>query len=190
MSQVIRYVLDIDEHLLMLDKILDRFLPPCDRDYLRFDRGNRYPIAKAHKERCKHLKESSYYPWICVQSVVESLNMLIYRFIDNDIFKQNRVLISGGRNFCPDVDKEIEHIFGYRFPMYVDEYEYVYNVVMTIYHNHIKPLTSKSTDHIWLVEEKPTNILLVDYGNIYEYRYNEIKNTKEEYDTQGAIIHG
>ena len=191
MSQVVKYVLDIDDHLMTIDTILDKYLPPCDRDFLRFDRGDRYPLEKAHKSRCKLLKPHSYYPWIGVAAVIESLNMLIYRFIDNDLFKANRLLADGGKNFCPDVDKEIEEIFSSRFPnMYVGDYEYIYNVIMVIYHNRIKPFTSGSTKNIWVVEEKPTNILLVDYGNIFEYRYNELQYKKELYDIHRGFTHG
>ena len=127
MNNVIKYVLDIDDHLMTIDAILDKYLPLCDRDFLRFDRGSRYPLEKAHLSRCKLLKPQSYYPWIGVAAVIESLNMLIYRFIDNDVFKTNRLLADGGKNFCPDVDKEIEEIFSSRFPnMFVPEILSVY----------------------------------------------------------------
>ena len=191
MNNVIKYVLDIDDHLMTIDTILDNYLPPCDRDFLRFDRGSRYPVEKAHKSRCKLLKPNSYYPWIGVAAVIESLNMLIYRFIDNNVFKRNILLDNGGKNFCPDVDKEIEEIFSNRFPnLYVDDYEYIYNIIMVIYNNRIKPFTSVSTKNIWVVEEKPTNILLVDYGNIFEYRYNELRYEKEPYDIQRGFTYG
>lgn len=181
MENEIRYVLDIDNQLRLIDDILVRYQPLCVDPSLRFSPYTRYPVYGEEYSLYKgHSVISSrpYYPWVGLQSVLDSLSMLIYAFRDDVQIYIKNPMLEVSKNFCPFFDTEVYEIFYNKFGIIMDnDFTLIHNNIMFIFRHIVKPLIPMNDKNIWEFEIDKHIVLLVNKGNIYEHRFKELQSS-------------
>lgn len=183
---MLKLVLDIEEEMWRLEDIFKKYIPIPEGAV--FIPNNRLPIEGYALHNNKHselVSNRPYLPYICLECVSNILTNFVYRYNPyKEVFKRNDI-IANGENLISVVDYEIEEIIGWYID-YIDtnDLEEVIDICNRIY-SKMKVYTKQIPKNIITFDFEGPNYLLVDRGDVHEFRYKEILDKKDYITIEG-----
>ena len=169
------YVLNIERHIGLIEKIFDKYIPVDE--HMVFTIGMRYPVSnkwELTEVQRRHLSRTPYMPYKCVSLVTHWLLTEIYKNSTHfDVYKSNKYLKNGGRDFIEDDNNDLRELLVLNVPgITLEDVNYVCKLCSDAYElllNYIPMYTP----NIYEFGTEYAKITLIEKTNLYQYRYEE-----------------
>lgn len=187
------YAINIDNELNILEKFFNKYNPMDEetKKYLKFIPTMRDPITphnyRDYYKPNNFISSTPYMPYLCLACVENYVMFNIYNnsycydvFISNPLRKNSKNFLENYYGTSKnDIDPYLTIITSWlnTVEISIEHYSMIKNILDRIV-KQVTKYTNHYPNHIWELDYRTSNVILINRGDIRAYRFEELRGLK------------